>query len=280
MTAVDCNYVSKHFASWKRADLKGTQGFTSRIRAFFCFERSLHYAVKEINFQVQEGEIFGILGTNGSGKSTLIRIISTLLIPDSGSVKVFGHDVVEEEGAVRRIINRVSVEASFFKKLSAWENLSYTARLYGLNPVDSKKKMLTIMERLGFSKEKMGDSLENLSRGMQQKVSIARALLTEPSLLLLDEPTTGLDPRSKRQVQEFVSEMNRERGITTILTTHDMEEADRLCHRIGIMREGQCIALGTPEELKEMKQLRGSDGESPVTLEEVFLKLAEEQAGD
>jgi len=135
------------------------------------------------------------------------------------------------------------------------------------------------MERLGFSKEKMGDSLENLSRGMQQKVSIARALLTEPSLLLLDEPTTGLDPRSKRQVQEFVSEMNRERGITTILTTHDMEEADRLCHRIGIMREGQCIALGTPGELKEMKQLRGSDSESPVTLEEVFLKLAEEQEG-
>ena len=177
-------------------------------------------AVDDVTLEVRRGEIYGLLGANGSGKSTLIRVFSTLLEPDAGRVRVFGLDVRKDELAVQRLINRVSVEASFFKKLS---------------------------------------------RGMQQKVAIARAFLSTPMLLLLDEPTTGLDIRSKREVQTFVRDLREQHDATIVLTTHDLDEAARLADRIGIIHDGRLVAEGSVEELTARSGARD--------LEEVFMGL-------
>ena len=184
-----------------------------------------------------------MLGQNGSGKSTLVRLLSTLLLPDGGSATVFGHDVVRDERAVRSVVNRVSVEASFFKKMSARENLSYAARWYGIGPRQTRRQIPEILERVGFPVDRADGSMEDLSRGMQQKVALARALLTSPTLLLLDEPTTGLDPRAKLEVQGFIRELRREHNTTTLLCTHDMVEAEALADRVGILDRGRLLAL-------------------------------------
>lgn len=227
-------------------------------------------AVDRVSFQVRRGEVFGILGPNGSGKSTLVRCIATLLLPDEGCITVFGHDVLREEMAVKQLINRVSVEASFFKKLTPMENLLYGARLYGLGAREARKRILEVLERLGLKKEAIFRPMEEMSRGMQQKVAIARAFLTRPILLLLDEPTTGLDPRSKREVQAFVEELRDNHDATILLTTHDMQEADALCDRIAILDEGRIVALDTPAGLKGL--VPGTSGHDP-TLEDVFMEL-------
>src|SRR3989454_3439344 len=185
-------------------------------------------AVDDVSLEVWRGEIYGLLGANGSGKSTLIRLFSTLLTPDAGEVRVFGRDIGRDELAVKRMINRVSVEASFFKKLSVMENLVYAGRLYGVSPEVSRPKIQSILRRLGVEQGRLNEPLEKLSRGMQQKVAIARAFLTAPMLLLLDEPTTGLDIRSKREVQTFVRDLRDEHDATILLTTHDLDEAARL----------------------------------------------------
>lgn len=226
-------------------------------------------AVDYVSFSVPVGEIFGVLGPNGSGKSTLIRLIATLLLPDSGSIQVFDFDVVRQPMQVQRLINRVSVEASFFKKLSPMENLLYGARLYGMEGRETRKRVIEILTRLGLEKRSIYSPMEEMSRGMQQKVAIARALLSRPRLLLLDEPTTGLDPRSKREVQAVIRELNQENGTTILLTTHDMLEADQLCDRIAIIDSGKIVALDTPAKLKAMIP---SNGHEP-TLEDVFLEL-------
>ncbi|HZD11517.1 MAG TPA: ABC transporter ATP-binding protein, partial [Candidatus Binatia bacterium] len=185
-------------------------------------ESGITVAVDHLTFEIGHGEIFGVLGPNGSGKSTLIRLMSTLLLPDAGAITIFGHDVVEEAMAVQRQINRVSVEASFFKKLSPMENLLYGARLYGLDGKEVRRQVKQLLARLDIPEKNVDQPMEQMSRGMQQKVAVVRALLSSPRLLLLDEPTTGLDPRSKREVQAFVRELREERGTTILLTTHDM----------------------------------------------------------
>jgi len=225
-------------------------------------------AVDRVSFKVKEGEIFGVLGPNGGGKSTLIRLISTLLLPDAGTITVFGHDVVHDSMAVQRLINRVSVEASFFKKLSPMENLLYGARLYGMTGKETRIRVVEILKRLGLEDRSIYSPMEEMSRGMQQKVAIARALLSKPRLLLLDEPTTGLDPRSKREVQAVVKEL-RDEGVTILLTTHDMNEAESLCDRIAIMDQGRVVAMDTPPALCA---LIPENGHKP-TLEDVFLEL-------
>jgi len=233
-------------------------------------DRKRVVAVDHVSFAVERGEIFGVLGPNGTGKSTLIRLMSTLLMPDTGRVRVFGLDVERDEAQVKRLINRVSVEASFFKKLSPMENLMYGARLYGVEPAYARRKVVEILTRLGLENRSIGSSMEDMSRGMQQKVAIARAFLTAPVLLLLDEPTTGLDPHSKREVQAAVRELRDTHAATVVLTTHDMQEADELCDRIAIVDKGRIVALDTPQGLKEMVQ---QAGEGPPTLEDVFLRL-------
>jgi ABC-2 type transport system ATP-binding protein len=231
-------------------------------------------AVDRVSFRVQRGEVFGILGPNGSGKSTLVRCIATLLLPDEGRIAVFGHDVLQEEMAVKQLINRVSVEASFFKKLTPMENLIYGARLYGLGAREARERALEVLKRLGLKKAAIFQPMEEMSRGMQQKVAIARAFLTQPILLLLDEPTTGLDPRSKREVQAFVEELRDTHDATILLTTHDMQEADALCDRIAILDEGQVVALDTPAGLKAL--VPPVNGHAP-TLEDVFMELTGKQ---
>lgn len=206
-------------------------------------------ALHELDLTVEAGTVTGILGPNGSGKSTLIRILGTLLTPDTGKAEVFGWDVVAEPLAVRKHINRVSVEAAFFKELSSWENMLYAARLYGSGSAGTRRRVVDILERLGLPPDLVDQPMKQLSRGQQQKVAIARSFLCAPSLLLMDEPTTGLDPRSKREVQAVLESLRQEREITVLLCTHDMEEAAALCDRVLMMDGGRVLADGTPAEL-------------------------------
>ena len=227
-------------------------------------------AVNQVSFGVKRGEIFGVIGANGSGKSTLIRMISTLLTPDEGYVGVFGMNAHKEELAVRRLINRVSPDPSFFRVMSAEENLLFFARIYGISPKEIRRRSVEILAKLHME-DRLTEPLLHLSRGQQQKVAVARAFLTSPVLMLLDEPTTGLDPSSKRDVQEFVREVREQHDATILLTTHDMDEAERLCDRITFLAGGRIVAEGTPLELR-MRAARGRPlGE--VTMETVFLEL-------
>jgi ABC-2 type transport system ATP-binding protein len=225
-------------------------------------------AITDVDLRLERGEIHGVLGANGSGKSTLIRLISGLLTLDTGRVEVFGLDIERDEMAVKRLINRVSVDAAFFKKLSPMENLLFAARLYGIDGGTAKRDALRILARLGISEKRVGRPVEQMSRGMQQKVAIARALLTSPTLLLLDEPTTGLDPRSKLDVQAFIEEINQTHEATIVLTTHDLAEAERLCSRITVLNDGRIVAGGTADELKAQTGLRLGHA---ATLEDVFM---------
>jgi ABC-2 type transport system ATP-binding protein len=225
-------------------------------------------AVNDVSMSIRRGEIYGILGANGSGKSTLIRLVSTLLTLDEGRVEVLGHDIEREEMAVKQLINRVSVDAAFFKKLSPHENLAYAARLYGMDAKPARRQVVEILARLGVSEKRLDRPVEQMSRGMQQKVAIARALLTSPTILLLDEPTTGLDPRSKLDVQAFIEEVRDTHDATIVLTTHDLAEAERLCDRIALINDGRVVAEGTPDELKTL--VARDYGKEP-TLDAVFM---------
>ncbi|MFN2389934.1 MAG: ABC transporter ATP-binding protein [Actinomycetota bacterium] len=236
-------------------------------------------ALDDVTFHIDHGECVAILGQNGSGKSTLVRLLSTLLLHDGGTARVFGHDVFAEPGAVRRLVNRVSVEASFFKKMSSSENLSYAARFYGLTARDTRVRIPEILGKVGFPVERRHEPMEGLSRGMQQKVALARALLTSPVLLLLDEPTTGLDPRSKLDVQDFIRSLRADHNVSILLCTHDLAEAETLAERVGILHSGRLLCLDSAQ------QLRRRYGAS--TLEEAFFAATgrafeqeEEDAGD
>jgi ABC-2 type transport system ATP-binding protein len=225
-------------------------------------------AIADVSLRLERGAIVGILGANGSGKSTLIRLVSGLLTLDEGRVSVFGHDIERDEMAVKRLINRVSVDAAFFKKLSPMENLLFAARLYGLDARKAKTQAVEILGRLGIGEKRTGRPIEQMSRGMQQKVAIARALLTSPSLLLLDEPTTGLDPRSKLDVQSFIEELRETHDASIVLTTHDLAEAERLCGSITVLDGGRVVAENTPAGLIADEAERTG---RPTTLHDVFM---------
>jgi len=224
--------------------------FVRRDRKAGLFARKRWPALEDVTFTMARGECVAILGQNGSGKSTLVRLLSTLLINDGGEARIFGHDAFHETRAIRRLVNRVSVEASFFKKMSAAENLSYAARFYGMTPRQTRDLIPEILARVGFPPDRRNEAMEHLSRGMQQKVALARALLTSPVLLLLDEPTTGLDPRSKLEVQEVIKEVRRLHDATILLCTHDMAEAEALADRVGILDRGRLLVLDRPEALR------------------------------
>ena len=225
--------------------------FRRRDRKLGRFAHRKRVALDGVSFTMQRGETVAILGQNGSGKSTLVRLLSTLLLPDGGSAEIFGHDVVRDARAVRRLVNRVSVEASFFKKMSSSENLGYASRYYGMTSRQTRDLIPQILGRVGFPPDRRDEPMESLSRGMQQKVALARALLTSPVVLLLDEPTTGLDPRSKLEVQNFIREVWTSHDATILLCTHDMREDEVLADRVGILDRGRLIALDPAEVLKE-----------------------------
>jgi ABC-2 type transport system ATP-binding protein len=251
--------------------------FRRRDRNAGRFARRRMPALQGVTFTIERGECVAILGQNGSGKSTLVRLLSTLLIHDGGEARIFGHDAFRDTRVIRQLVNRVSVEASFFKKMSASENLSYAARFYGMGPRQTRTAVPHILERVGFPPERRSEPMENLSRGMQQKVALARALLTSPVLLLLDEPTTGLDPRSKLEVQDFIRDVRTAHDATILLCTHDMAEAEALADRVGLLDRGELLFL---EPVDDVKQRYGVQ-----TLEQAFFaatgrSFEEEQTED
>ena len=238
------------------------RGLTKRFRrpgggrrAWPWERRSSHVvALHPLDLTLERGSTTGVIGPNGSGKSTLVRVLATLVLPDAGWARVFGHDVVTDSFHVKRHINRVSVEAAFFKELSAWENLVYASRIYGVADRSLRSRVEAVLARFGLPRDVLDRPLRHLSRGQQQKVAIARSVLTTPSLLLMDEPTTGLDPRSKREVQRMVADL-REDSVTTLLCTHDMQEAESLCDRVLLMDYGRVLADGRPSQLGRLEDL-------------------------
>ena len=212
----------------------------------------LIYAVNNVDLQVKKGELFGLLGPNGAGKTTLVKCLSTLLLPNKGTAVIYGHDIVEDPIAARESIGiTTGGERTLYWKLSGRDNLKYFAALYGLSSKEADTRIDYLMKIMGLEK-RQHERIEKYSTGMRQKISICRALIHDPPVLLLDEPTLGLDPSFSRFIRSFIKkDLNIKQGKTIILTTHYMDEADQLCDRIAIMNEGQIVAVDTPETLKK-----------------------------
>jgi ABC-2 type transport system ATP-binding protein len=212
--------------------------------------RTMFTAVDGVSLQIHKGEVFGLLGPNGAGKSTTIRMLCTLLEPTAGTARVNGFDLVKQANQVRQSLGTLLAgERSIYWKLTARENLEYFAALYHIPPEVARKRIDELLSRMHLA-ARADDLVEKFSTGMKQRVAISRALLARPPILLLDEPTLGLDPQAARQVRELVKELQAE-GHTILLTTHYMEEADQLSDRIGIIDQGKIIALDTPTALKQ-----------------------------
>jgi ABC-2 type transport system ATP-binding protein len=225
-------------------------------------------ALDNITFSVNQGEIFGFLGPNGAGKTTTIRILTGQLRPTSGKARVMGCDVVEDRQALKPQIGIVFEYQNLYQHLSARDNLNFAAQLYGV----PKVRVEEILEQVSLQ-DRAGDSLKKYSNGMKQRLLIARALLHQPKVLFLDEPTRGLDPSMARGIRKMIADLARA-GMTIFLTTHYMEEADQLCSRVAILDHGRIVALDAPGNLKrEHMRDSGSEQGSPITLEDVFIGL-------
>jgi len=205
-------------------------------------------ALAGISFSVSRGEIFGLLGPNGSGKSTLFKILSTLLPPSGGEVRVFGHGVGSEPDAVRRHLGVVFQHPSLDPKLTVTENLRHHGHLYGVHGTVFRDRVRAVLDRMGLT-DRARDRVETLSGGLQRRTELAKALMHQPDLLLLDEPSTGLDPGARRDFTEYLARLRDHSGVTVLLTTHILDEAER-CDRVGILHRGRLVALGSPGELK------------------------------
>jgi ABC-2 type transport system ATP-binding protein len=204
-------------------------------------------AVNEVSFSVQEGEIFGLLGPNGAGKTTTISILATLLPPDGGKVIIGGYDLAREANKIKPLIGFVPQELALYPTLSAWDNLAFFGRIYGLRGNVLKERIATALDMVGL-RERAGDAVRTFSGGMKRRLNIAASLLHRPRILFLDEPTMGVDPQSRNFIFEHIERLKAE-GMTIIYTTHYMEEAERLCDRVAIMDEGRILALDTPKGL-------------------------------
>jgi ABC-2 type transport system ATP-binding protein len=206
-------------------------------------------ALSKVSFEVAKGELFGLLGPNGGGKTTLFRILSTLVAPSEGAVRMFGRDVVRDQSEIRRRIGVVFQSPSLDRKLTVLENLRHQGHLYNLRGSELQTRIDEFLERFGMA-ERKDDLVETLSGGQRRRVELAKGLLHKPQALLLDEPSTGLDPRVRRELSDYLERLRDEDKMTILLTTHLMEEADR-CDRLAILDRGQLVALSTPRELKE-----------------------------
>jgi ABC-2 type transport system ATP-binding protein len=205
-------------------------------------------ALTDVTFAIARGEIFGFLGPNGGGKTTLFKLLSTLVPIQTGSARMFGHDLAGETGAVRRRLGVVFQHPSLDGKLTVGENLAAHAHLYGISGARLRERSASMLERLGLSARER-DRVETLSGGLQRRVELAKALLHQPDLLLLDEPSTGLDPAARREFWNYLEHLREHDGVTVVLTTHYMEEAER-CDRIAILHQGKLVAIAPPGELK------------------------------
>jgi len=206
-------------------------------------------AVDHISFEVEEGESFGLLGLNGAGKTTTLMMLSTLLRPTSGSAKVFGYDIVRQSDEVRRFIGVVFEERAVDTRLTGRQNLDLHARMYYLGDEERRKRVTEVLAAVGL--EKFADvKVDDYSGGMLRRLEIARSMIADPRLLILDEPTIGVDVQTRRYLWDHVKRLNKEHGISVLLATSYAEEADYLCDRVAIMHQGKLVAVGTPEELK------------------------------
>ncbi|WP_437194126.1 ATP-binding cassette domain-containing protein [Planctomicrobium sp. SH527] len=232
-------------------------------------------ALAGVSFDVPQGDIFGLLGPNGSGKTTLFRILSTLMPLQKGRVELGGQDLLRNPDAVRRLIGVTFQAPSLDIKLTVRENLIHQGHLYGLSGKALKDRCDTVLEQLGVA-ERAGDFAERLSGGLKRRVEIAKCLLHAPKILLLDEPSTGLDPGARHELWKILETLQRDFGVTILVTTHLMEEAER-CSRLAILDQGKLIALGRPDELREMV------GGDSVTINaeqpEAFVKSLEQRFG-
>jgi ABC-2 type transport system ATP-binding protein len=207
-------------------------------------------ALDKLDLEVPEGELFGLLGPNGAGKTTLVKILATLLLPTEGEAWVGGYDIWRDEAAIRRELGVVlGGERALYWRLTGRENLWYFAQLYDISSREAKRKAQELLELVGLA-ARGDDRVENYSKGMMQRLHIARGLLTDPRILLLDEPTIGLDPHAARSLRDLVRRLVDEQGKTVVLTTHYMYEADELSDRVGILHKGRIVALASPAELK------------------------------
>jgi ABC-2 type transport system ATP-binding protein len=207
-------------------------------------------AVQDLSFSIEEGEIFGLLGPNGAGKTTTLSILSTLLIPDEGVVTISGYDIVREARQVKRLIGSVPQELALYPTLSAWDNLAFFGRIYGLQGLELKGRVTTVLALVGLS-DRAADPVQTFSGGMKRRLNIAAGLIHRPRVLFLDEPTVGVDPQSRNFIFEHVKRLNAE-GMTIVYTTHYMEEAERLCDRVAIIDHGRILALDTTKGLIDM----------------------------
>lgn len=225
--------------------------YKSELRkGFFKKERKIIHALKDINLEIQEGEIFGLLGPNGAGKTTLIKILTTLLIPDKGRAEVLGHDVVKESIEVRKKIGVMLMgERSLYWKLTGRENLEYFGSLYKISSGKLRERINEVIDFIGLS-DFIDRLVETYSSGQKMLLAFAKALINDAPLLFLDEPTVTMDPRNAAMIREKIKELNKEYGKTILLTTHLMHEAEQLCNRVAIIDRGRILAIGTPDELK------------------------------
>jgi ABC-2 type transport system ATP-binding protein len=225
-------------------------------------------ALKGVSFDIQEGEFFGLLGPNGAGKTTTISILSTIVKPDAGSVRIAGHDLTTDQEGCKRSIGVVTQEIALYNKLSAWDNLLFWGSLYNVPTAELKERITETLTLFGLADRK-NDAIETYSGGMKRRINIASALLHRPKILFMDEPTVGIDPQSRNLIFEVLEKLHKE-GMTIVYTTHYMEEAERFCDRIGIMDKGQIIAQGTLAELKNTGGIRESIAVTFNTLPEVL----------
>jgi ABC-2 type transport system ATP-binding protein len=228
---------------------------TSGYRDLLPFnKRQWTQAVQDVSLDIKEREFFGLLGPNGAGKTTLIKMLCCLVLPNSGTAQVFGHDILKEEQAVKELVGLVSAEErSFFWRITGRENLRFYASLYNIPRRQAKARIDELLNLVGLSKD--GDiRFQNYSTGMRQKLAIARGLLSQPRVLFVDEPTRSLDPVSAQAVRSFLREKVAGEGKTVVLATHNLTEAEQLCDRLAIMDHGRVIALGSVEELRSLFQ--------------------------
>ncbi|MET3506483.1 ABC transporter ATP-binding protein [Halalkalibacter oceani] len=208
-------------------------------------------AVEGVNIYMEKGESIGLLGPNGAGKSTTISMISSLLRPDSGDVRLYGKSVIQEPNTIRRVLGMVPQEIALYQELTAYENLKFFGRIYGLRGKQLEAKIQEVLELVGLT-DRQKQLVRTYSGGMQRRVNMAAAMLHNPEILIMDEPTVGIDPQSRSHILEMVRELNQKQGLAVLYTSHYMEEVERLCDRLYIMDHGRVIAAGTKEELKSI----------------------------
>lgn len=233
-------------------------------------------AVKGISFQVEKGEVFGLLGENGAGKTTTIKMLITLLAPTQGICKVLGYHTFGEEKKIREKINFIfGGEMGIYRRLSGRDNLRYFSNIYLIPQQEREERVNSLLELVGLT-ESADRLAETYSKGMIQRLQIARGLINNPEIIFMDEPTVGLDPMGARMLRDIIRKL-KEDGKTILLTTHYMYEADELCDKIGIMKKGELIALDTPKNLK--KKYQNPSSEKEITLEDVYIACMEGNAG-